>query len=99
MREKFPVTRRAFVQRINRVLVKRDEKLRKLTVTRRALVQRINRVLAKRDEKLRKLRRSRGTYYVVNLQYNSIVAEHVDLEEAARELGALEPWERLEEED
>jgi hypothetical protein len=58
-------------------------------------------------EKLRKARRIRdnrgltwpnsnlGDYYVVDVMRNRVLATHVSLEELARELGVLRPYESL----
>lgn len=75
----------------------------KISVTERALVQRINRRLAESGEQLKAYRgirrQSDGPYFVVDVQRNRITREHVrDLEALGRELGALEGWERLEQE-
>lgn len=69
-------------------------------VTRRALFQRVNRALAKKGERLRTYRagRSLGKLFIVDVNRARIVREHCDLEEIGRELGALEPFERLDEE-
>ena len=69
----------------------------------RALIARINRKLKQQGEKLKKLRGERwasdlGYFYIVNETLNSVEAQHVNLEEMARELGALAEWERLAEE-
>ncbi|MEX1097994.1 MAG: hypothetical protein WED34_18270 [Planctomycetales bacterium] len=76
----------------------------KIPVSVRALMARINRRLPE-YHKLKTNRRwipraigDPGHYYVVDQYYNRIVAMHVDLETYGREIGALEPWECLEEE-
>jgi hypothetical protein len=74
---------------------------KKVRVSLRALIQRINRQLAKEDEKLCKARvwnTDTGDYYVVDLNRNVIVGQHVDPEVWGRELGVLHPWEVLAEE-
>lgn len=70
-------------------------------VTTRALLQRINRQLAKEGKQLKTMRGERwrselGNYYEVDLNYSSITAKHVNPEEWGRELGVLQPWERVE---
>jgi hypothetical protein len=73
------------------------------TVTRRAIIQRINRKLAPYEEKLVKARGARtkqdfGDYYTVHLRFNAILRMDPDLEDLAKEVGALKPWEHVEEE-
>jgi hypothetical protein len=71
-----------------------------IPVTKRALLQRINRklkasgqhVLATRGTAAR---REVGEFYQVNVDRNSHVASHVNLERLGRELEVLAPWERL----
>ena len=68
-------------------------------VSERALIARINRKLPE-HEKLKKLRGSRwehdlGQYYIIDQNMNAILHKHIDIEELARELGALKPWESL----
>jgi hypothetical protein len=72
-------------------------------VSARALEQRINRKLAAQGEKLKRCRSDRwrhdlGDYYVINVDKNIIVFKQVNLEVLGRELGALAPYERLEDE-
>ena len=69
-------------------------------VSSRALIQRINRKLRSDDELLKKARprsgwNELGDYYVVNFRMNWIAAKDVDIEELGRELGVLQPQERL----
>lgn len=77
---------------------------RKKPVTERALFARLSRRLAKDGEILKKCRfdsrwyNDFGSYYTVN-QFNAISATHMDLEDWARELGVMQPWERLEHDD
>ena len=64
------------------------------TVTRPALLKRINRTLNHSGERLAITRGDRwrgelGDYYVIDFNRNTIVAQHVDPEELARELGVL----------
>ncbi|CRI63748.1 conserved hypothetical protein [Thiocapsa sp. KS1] len=74
---------------------------RKKPVSERALFARLSRRLAKDGDILKKCRfDSRwygdfGNYYIVDSR-NAISATHVDLEGWAREMGVLQPWERLE---
>ena len=68
-------------------------------VSERALIARINRKLPE-HEKLKKLRGSRwendlGQYYIIDQNMNAILHKHINVEELARELGAIKPWESL----
>jgi hypothetical protein len=67
------------------------------------LHQRINRKLAAKGQTLRKTRarwqHNLGDYYVVDLSRNFIVEKVRNLEALGREVGALEPWESLADED
>jgi hypothetical protein len=72
----------------------------KVSITYRALIQRINRKLAADDEQLKATRGDRwrsdlGDYYIVNVNRNNLVAQHVDPVELGRELGVLRPWEEV----
>jgi hypothetical protein len=74
--------------------------LHQVPVSPGALVRRINRALADQGERLKTTRGDRwrgdlGDYYVVDLNLNAIVGQHVDLEEFGRELKVLAPGERL----
>lgn len=76
----------------------------KVPVTERALVQRINRAVHDDDLMLRKPRSERvritlGTYYLVDWRRNFVTDKDVDLEAYGRELGVLNDWETLAEED
>lgn len=83
-------------------------KEQKVPINERALYQRINRKLKHEDEVLKKCRcgactgRSQhicniGPYYTLSLSTNSIQAHQIDdLEELAKEVGAIQPWEKLE---
>jgi hypothetical protein len=67
-------------------------------VTMRALMARIGRKLARRNEWLRATRGDRwrgdlGDYFTVGA--DGIVDTHVNLEELGRELGVLQPFERV----
>ena len=75
----------------------------KVPVTMRALVQRINRRLASESQCLKKARGKTamtdlGAYYVLHYGNNTIVALKVNVPALAQDLGALKPWEALEEE-
>jgi hypothetical protein len=73
-------------------------------VTPRALIQRINRVLANEGRIGRQLKTTRGLrahnslgdYYILDLDKNWIVNDHVDLETVGRKLDCLQAWEHLE---
>ena len=70
------------------------------SVTKRALVQRINRALARQEQQLRACRGERaqqelGDYFILNAKQNRIVSRNIDLEELARELNLLAPFEKL----
>lgn len=74
----------------------------KAKISERALVARIRRKLAKDGEALKSCRMDSrwysdlGDWYVVDLNTNSIIAQHCDLERLGREVGALKPFEELE---
>jgi hypothetical protein len=75
----------------------------KIGVSVKALVARINRKLKPDDEKLHRSRSPRmvidvGEYYVVRWPVGGVVLDHLDLEDYARELGVLQPYEELREE-
>ena len=71
----------------------------KAPVTERALVQRINRALALRGERLRAGRGRSvddlGDYFVVDVDRRAVVGKDITLEEYGRDLGVLQPWERV----
>lgn len=73
----------------------------KVKVSERALIQRINRKLKKEDgyQVLRKDRHgginSLG-YYILNTYNNFIDAHNIDLNQLAKELDVLSPYEELE---
>ena len=70
-------------------------------VSERALMARVNRKLRDNDEVLRhaaELSRAwsnLGSYYTVNVRINGVTRSHIDIEELARELGCLKPYERV----
>lgn len=68
-----------------------------LLVTRRALIQRIQRKLARQARRLKIFHSSRvgalGRYCVINLRTNTVDAADIDVEDLARALEVLEPWE------
>ena len=76
-------------------------KARRVPVSERALVQRINRKLTKDDEQLHATRPGTraefdlGRYYVRDFRCPNIVRMHVDIEDLARELEVLQPWEEM----
>lgn len=70
-------------------------------ISERALFQRLSRTLGKKGERLKSNNRPGpapdiGNYFIVSLERMSVVKTHVDLEELARELGILKPYERVE---
>jgi hypothetical protein len=72
----------------------------KTPVSRRAVVQRLQRKLARGGEVLVATRSGRwrgemGEYHVVDTRRGAVVAKGFDLEEWAREQGALREWERM----
>ncbi len=72
----------------------------KVPVTERAVVQRINRKLRDDDQVLKVTRGERarldlGDFYILNWRLNVIADKFVDPEEMGRELGVLQPWERV----
>lgn len=69
-------------------------------VTMRALVQRINRKLKEDDRVLKASRGERarldlGDFYVLDVSINGIAEKQVDPEDLGRELGVLQPYERV----
>jgi hypothetical protein len=64
--------------------------MQKLKVTTSTLIQRLNRAL-KTEGKSRQLRKRQGVHFVVS----SEGARRIELEEFAREIGAIHPWEKL----
>ena len=72
----------------------------RLGVSESAVVQRVNRKLKRDMRMLRKTRGARalvdfGDYYVVDYTHGGIVESQVDVEDLARELEVLKPWERV----
>lgn len=73
----------------------------KVIVSTRALIARINRKLHPDDRILKATRGARaefdlGRFFVLDWRISNIVEHHVDLEDLAKELGVLRPWEQLE---
>jgi hypothetical protein len=71
-----------------------------LHVSQSAVVQRVNRKLKREMKALRKARGAYragfpGDFYVVNFKHGGIVQTHVDVEDLARKLGVLKPWEEV----
>jgi hypothetical protein len=79
----------------------------KVPVTVRALIQRINRKLAQEDKRLVKTRENAltgngvplvhdlGRYYAIDVGRNQMADTHVDPEKLGRQLGVMQPWEKL----
>lgn len=68
--------------------------------SKQALVARVQRALKRDNQVLRASRSERdrlefGDYYIVNLDNNTVQAWHIKLEDLARELGCLKPFEEL----
>jgi hypothetical protein len=64
----------------------------------RAVAQRVNRRLVKQDKRLARARSTRellAEWYVIDFANNSLPLRNVDLEELARQLGAIDATERL----
>jgi hypothetical protein len=81
-------------------------KSKKVPVNERALLKRVNRKLEADLEVVRKSRpfydgerpyydQNTGMFYRVDLSRNFLVESDVNLEELAREIGALKTWEQL----
>jgi len=80
----------------------------KVPVAERALIRRVNRKLAEKDQRLCKSRASHdegrgpvfdhnlGEFYIIDTQRNFVHSTHVDLGTLAKEVGALSPWETVE---
>ena len=73
----------------------------KVCITRQAVIMRVNRKLAKDNRSLKKNRSKPdnvlGEYFVVDLMRNAVMSRDVDVEELARKIGALKPYESMEE--
>jgi len=72
----------------------------RLGVSESAVVQRVNRKLKREMQALRKARGAYragfpGDFYVVDFNHGWVVETHVDVEDLARELEVLKPWERV----
>jgi hypothetical protein len=78
-------------------------KHKRINVSMRALIQRINRKIRADDLQLKTARNHQmeldvgGRFYVVNTRINGVMqwSKGLDLEEYARELGVLRPYETL----
>ena len=67
-----------------------------VVVNRRALLVRLERALKKDGRKIRVDRIGRqARYLLVDTLKNALVEVDVDLEEFAKKIGVMEPWERL----
>lgn len=89
--KKMPVSERALIKRVNRCL---SESGRKLMKNHPARSKKGKRRLTQREIDF-------GTYFVVRLgeggfDYENVVERHVDLEDFARDLGAISAFEFLE---
>jgi hypothetical protein len=70
-------------------------------VSERALIQRLNRKLSDEDQMVKVTRGDRakqaiGRHHILHARLNFIVHKDIDLEDWGRKLGALQPWEKLE---
>jgi hypothetical protein len=66
-----------------------------IAISHRALKGRINRALAPRGRQLRADRRGGVVHHMlVNMKRHTIVKADVDLDQLARRLKVLQPWER-----
>ncbi len=78
-------------------------KVKKVPVSERAILARINRKLAKSEQVVKKCRTDSrwygecGNYYAIDLRTNCIQAKHIDLEDWAKELDVIEPFEEVSE--
>jgi hypothetical protein len=65
-----------------------------IEVGQRALLGRIDRALRKEGQQVRTDRRGRGLRYIlIDTEKRTIIAADVDVEQLARKLGVLHPWE------
>jgi hypothetical protein len=76
----------------------------KVAVSRRAVVQRVNRKLASQGQRMvaarsERVRQELGSYYVIDLNSNTVVWKRFDLAAYAQKLGALKTWERVEDDE
>lgn len=73
----------------------------KRPVSEKALIARINRKLKHENESLKKTRpdskwiNDLGDYYLVHTLLNTIEAQHINLDEFAREIGVLADFEKI----
>ncbi len=72
-----------------------------VTVSERALLARVNRQLLKKSQQLLRCppnninaMRELGRFYIVNL-HGSVECQHQDLEDIAKDLGVIKPYEKL----
>jgi hypothetical protein len=67
-----------------------------LEVSQRALLGRIDRALRKEGQQVRTDRRGRGLRYIlIDTKKRTILEANVDVEQLARKLDVLQPWERM----
>jgi hypothetical protein len=75
--------------------------MNKTPVTETALIKRLNRRLLGDGEVLKKSRVNSpfihplGEYYTVDLSANAVSVTHVDVEDMARDMGVLKPYEEI----
>jgi hypothetical protein len=66
-----------------------------ITISHRALIGRLNRALRSKHQQVRADRRGGLVHHMlVDTRAHTVVATDVDLEQLARKLGVLKPWER-----
>ena len=70
----------------------------KVKISHAAMMARLRRALAKEEQAIHRSRSGSieaelGEFYVVHTRLNSVVAQHVDPESWAREIGAVKPFE------
>ena len=71
-----------------------------VNVSERAVMQRINRRLTREDKRIHRARRwpehlKLGKHYIIDELKNVVCDSHVFIEQYAREIGAMQPWECL----
>ena len=72
----------------------------RMAIDKRAIIDRVNRRLKKKNKKLYRakspnIQNDFGSCFIVDLLEGRIAQRHVHLEDYAREIGALEPYEYI----
>jgi hypothetical protein len=75
-----------------------------ISIDRQAVLRRVNRRLRERGQQMFRSRSERaarevGDWYIIDFKKSSVTGSGLQLEECARQLGALRAWERLDEEE